>query len=103
MFTSQWLAILIGILAALIARAVAIFGLFPLINFFPGIEPVRFRHQTIVYWGGVRGAVTLALALSLPTELPYWWTIQSVAYGVVLFTLLVQAPTMPLLLKGKNQ
>jgi CPA1 family monovalent cation:H+ antiporter len=29
--------------------------------------------------------------------LDYWWTIQSIAFGVVLFTLFVQAPTMRLL------
>jgi CPA1 family monovalent cation:H+ antiporter len=37
--------------------------------------------------------------LSLPIELPYWWTIQSIAYGVVLWTLLVQAMSMPLALR----
>ena len=42
--------------------------------------------------GGVRGAVTLALALSLPVELEGWWTVQSIAYGVVVFSLFVQAP-----------
>lgn len=46
---------------------------------------------------GLRGAVTLAL--SLPTSLDYWWTIQSIAFGVVTFSLFVQAPTMQLLVK----
>jgi CPA1 family monovalent cation:H+ antiporter len=51
-------------------------------------------------WGGVRGTVTLALALSLPLTLDYWYTIQSIAYGVVLFTLFVQATTIgPLIRK----
>lgn len=99
MFTDQWYAILIGIAAATLARAAAIFGLFPLVNIIPGIESVGYKHQLLIYWGGVRGAVTLALALSLPTDLPYWWTIQSVAYGFVIFTLIVQAPTMSILLK----
>jgi len=34
----------------------------------------------------------LRLALSLPIELEGWWTVQSIAYGVVLFSLFVQAP-----------
>ena len=42
--------------------------------------------------GGLRGAVTLTLALSLPLDLEGWWTVQSIAYGVVLFPLFVQAP-----------
>ena len=53
----------------------------------------------MIVWGGLRGAVTLGLALSLPTELDYWFTIRYPAFGVVLFTLLVQAPTMPWLIK----
>ena len=39
------------------------------------------------------------MILSLPVELEYWWTIQSIAFGVVLFSLLVQAPTVPPLIR----
>ncbi len=99
MFEDMWLAMLIGIGAALIARAVAIYGFVPLVGLLPRVEPINTKVQTAMYWGGVRGAVSLALALSLPLELDYWYTIQSVAYGVVLFTLFVQAPTMPLLMR----
>lgn len=99
MFEERWLAMLIGIGSVLAARAVGLFALVPLLGKLPGIEPVPIRTQTAMYWGGLRGAVTLALALALPVELDYWWTIQSIAFGVVLFTLAVQAPTMPLLLR----
>ncbi|MGD2112049.1 MAG: sodium:proton antiporter [Gammaproteobacteria bacterium] len=99
MFTSQWLAIGIGIVAVLMARAVGIFGVLPLLRWLPGVQPVEPAWQRVMFWGGLRGAVVLALALSLPTELPYWYTIQAIAYGVVVFTLFVQAPTMPLLLR----
>ena len=34
------------------------------------------------------------MALSLPTEIEAWYTVQSIVYGVVLFTLFVQAPFM---------
>ena len=81
------------------ARAITVFGLAPLAGLLPAAEPVPRAHRPVVYWGGLRGAVTLALALSLPVELDYWWTIQSIAFGVVLFTLFVQAPTMPWLLR----
>lgn len=100
MFEERWLAMLIGIGGVLIARAVGLFALLPLAGKLPGIRPLPIPEQTAMYWGGLRGAVTLALALSLPVELDYWWTIQSIAFGVVLFTLVVQAPTMPLLLRG---
>jgi CPA1 family monovalent cation:H+ antiporter len=99
MFANQWLAMLIGIGAVLLARAVLIYGLFPPICWAPHIAPLNARQRTVLYWTGLRGAVTLALALSLPFELEAWYTVQSIAYGVVLFTLFLQAPTVPVLLK----
>ncbi|MEA3278535.1 MAG: sodium:proton antiporter [Pseudomonadota bacterium] len=99
MFEERWLAMLIGIGGVLVARGAGLLSLLPLAGRLPGIEPIPLKVQTAMYWGGLRGAVTLALALSLPIELDYWWTIQSIAFGVVLFTLAVQAPTMPLLLR----
>lgn len=94
MFHDRWLAMLIGIAAALIARAIIVYMGLGLIVRLPGVNRLSFPHQRIVYWGGVRGAVTLGLALSLPLELDYWYTIQSIAYGVVMFSLFVQAPLM---------
>jgi Na+:H+ antiporter len=92
MFSDNWLAMLIGIIAVLIARGVGVFGGSRLISLLPGVEPISKGYQRIMFVGGLRGAVTLALALSLPLELSYWWTVQSIAFGVVLFTLFVQAP-----------
>lgn len=102
MFTDNWLAMLIGIAAVLIARAVGVFAGAPLISLLPGVEGISFGYQQIMFVGGLRGAVTLALALSLPLELDYWWTVQSIAFGVVLFTLFVQAPAVRPLLKRQD-
>ncbi|MBL4631903.1 MAG: sodium:proton antiporter [Paraglaciecola sp.] len=94
MFSDQWLAILIGILAAFVSRLVAsyvsiAFGKYVLRN------PVEWNYAPVMVWGGLRGVITIALVLSLPIELDYWWTIQSIGFGVVLFTLVVQATTNP--------
>ena len=56
----------------------------------------------IASWLGMRGGITLALVLILPTELPYWWTIQAIAYGVVLFDLFVLAPNAGRLIRWHN-
>ena len=56
-------------------------------------------YQQVLFMGSLRGAVVLALSLSLPVELDYWWTIQSIAFGVVLFSLFVQAPAVVPLLR----
>ncbi len=92
MFAERWLAMLIGIAAILIARAAAVFGSVPLINRVPGVQALSLDYRQALFSGSLRGAVVLALCLSLPTQLPYWWTIQSIAFGVVLFSLFVQAP-----------
>ncbi len=97
MFQERWLAMVIAIGAVLLTRAIAVFSLLPIFTF-RSKNPVSFPTQKILFWGGTRGAVTVALALSLPIELDAWWTIQSMAFGVVLFTLFVQAPTVPRLL-----
>lgn len=97
MFEERWLAMLIAVVAVLVARALSVYGGLLLIRPLQ-TTPVGSRYQAVITWGGLRGAITLALALSLPTSLDYWWTIQSIAFGVVLFTLFVQAPTIrPLL------
>ena len=92
MFQERWLAMLIGIAAILIARAVGVFGASPLINLLPWVERIPRAFQQVLFLGSLRGAVVLALSLSLPLDLPYWWTIQSIAFGVVIFSLFVQAP-----------
>lgn len=99
MFTEQWLAMLIGICGVLVARLLNVYALIPLLERLPGITPMPVAWRPVVWWGGVRGAVTLALALSLPLSLDYWWTIQSIAYGVVLWTLVVQASSMPWMMR----
>ncbi len=96
MFEERWLAMLIAIAAVVVARAVSTYGSLSLLGKLQK-EPVDMRYQTVMVWGGLRGAIALALALSLPVTLDYWWTIQSIAFGVVLFTLFVQAPTVRLL------
>ena len=99
MFTSHWLAMLLGIVSVLIARAIGIFVVLPLVSKLPYVDPISRGYQAIIFWGGLRGAVVVALALSIPLELEYWYTVQSIAYGVVLFTLFVQAPTITFLMK----
>jgi monovalent cation:H+ antiporter, CPA1 family len=86
-------AILWGILAVIAARAVTIYGL----TWFYKSIPHRWKH--ILFWGGLRGAISLALALSLDAALPYHDQLQAMAFGVVLFTLLVDGLTMQPLIK----
>jgi CPA1 family monovalent cation:H+ antiporter len=60
---------------------------------------VTFPEQHVLWWGGLRGALGLALALSLPSTLPLRDEIVAVTFAVVGFSIVVQGLTMPLLLR----
>lgn len=94
MFSDQWLAMLIAIISVLIARFCITSVLWLLGIAWPKAVNLKGFECFLLGWGGLRGAVTLALVLSLPLELASWYTVQSMAYGVVLFGLVFQASTM---------
>lgn len=90
--------IAITIAAMITARALVIFGL----SWFSNTalkSRIGFREQTVLWWGGLRGSVTIALALSLPIGVEQRDTIITTIFGVVLFTLLVQGLTIKPLLQ----
>jgi hypothetical protein len=60
---------------------------------------IPLKDQHVLWWGGLRGALALALALSLPESLPFAYEIRIVTFGVVIFSVLFQGLTMPLLLR----
>jgi monovalent cation:H+ antiporter, CPA1 family len=95
---ASWQSILWAILAVFIARLIVVYGLSWLVNRVS--EPIPLRWQHILSWGDLRGAITLALVLSLPVTLgPERDLLQVMAFGVVLFTLLVQSTTMAPLIR----
>jgi CPA1 family monovalent cation:H+ antiporter len=95
---AAWQPILWAVLAVFVSRFIIVYGLSWLARHIS--EPIPLRWQHIINWGGLRGAVSLALALSLPLSLsPNRELLQAMAFGVVLFTLLVQSTTMSPLIR----
>jgi CPA1 family monovalent cation:H+ antiporter len=95
---SAWQPIVWAIGAVLVARVVVVYGL----SWINGRlnEPISLRWRHVMFWGGLRGALSLALALSLPAALgPDRSLLRTMAFGVALFTLLVQATTMSSLVR----
>ena len=88
-----WISIGWAIIAVLIARAAAVFGLVPLSNWLQKSEPIGWRYQLVTFWGGLRGAVALALALSLDRSFPNRDLIIAMTLGVALFTILIGGTT----------
>jgi CPA1 family monovalent cation:H+ antiporter len=101
MFQHHWLAMLVGILAAVVSRAIIVYLGAGLLSRLPRQRPLKLADQNLMLWGGVRGAVAIALALSLSVEIPYWYEIQSMVYGVALFSLVFQAPIFTYLSQKK--
>lgn len=84
MFAERWVAMILAIGAVVVGRLAQVYAV-------PGpwLPP---GGRMLLMVGGIRTTVVAALALMLPTSLPYWWTIQAMAYGVVVFSLAVQLP-----------
>ena len=93
-----WQPILWAIGAVLLARLIVVYGLSWLTARFT--EPISRRWRLIMFWGGLRGALSLALALSLPLAFgPERDLLRTMAFGVALFTLLIQATSMSALVR----
>ena len=86
------------ILAAVAARAAILWGLLPLLARLRASPPVDRQYRAAILWGGLRGAVTLALALavteSVRVPLEVKRLVGILATGFTLFTLLVQGATL---------
>jgi CPA1 family monovalent cation:H+ antiporter len=63
------------------------------------LRPVPLAWLHILFWAGLRGAVAVALALSIPADTPDHELLQGVTFGVVLFTLIVQGSTAGVLIE----
>ena len=88
--------VLLAIGAVLIARAIVVYGLRWVINRKPPTMPLSWSHVT--FWGGMRGAVSVALVLSLPAALESREELVALVFGCVLFSVIVQGLTIrPLL------
>jgi CPA1 family monovalent cation:H+ antiporter len=92
-----WL-VLVAIAAALASRMAVLFGLLPLLSAAHLSQRVSGAYKLAITWGGLRGAVTLALALAV-TENPRIGpdvrsAVAVLATGFVLFTLLVNGLTL---------
>jgi CPA1 family monovalent cation:H+ antiporter len=92
-----WHAALLAIGAVLLGRTLSVYGLTPLSNLFSGKIPFRWQH--VLVWGGLRGALGLALVLSLNPTFPYREELLAWTFGVVAFSLIVQGLTIKPLLR----
>jgi len=93
-------ALLIAVGLVLGGRALTVYPLCLLFQQSTWAIPMRDQH--VLWWGGLRGALALALALALPPSFPFHNEILITTFGVVAFSVVVQGLTMPLLLRKLN-
>ncbi len=91
------LAIVLIVMLVLVGRALTVYPLCLLFRWTRWAIPGRDQH--ILWWGGLRGALALGLALALPPSLALRNEIIIAAFWVVAFSVLIEGLTMPLLLK----
>jgi CPA1 family monovalent cation:H+ antiporter len=95
---SDFALIAVVIVAAIAARVVVLFGLLPLLMLLRASPPVDRPYRVAILWGGLRGAVTLALALAVTESARVPLEVKRVvgilATGFTLFTLIVQGSSL---------
>lgn len=97
MSANSLIMIAIAIGATVLARVVGIYALIPLYNKFNFEKKkgaIPWSYQTVLVWGGLRGAVPVALVLAIPASIPERDIIIHLTFAFILFTLLVQGTTI---------
>lgn len=96
-FWTLWQPVVAAIVLVLAGRAAAVY---PCCLLFAGsARKVEMRHQHVLFWGGLRGALALALVLSLPAGVPHRHEMITACFAVVAFSIFVQGTTMTRLLR----
>ncbi|MFL6742410.1 MAG: cation:proton antiporter [Sphingomicrobium sp.] len=90
-------ASIVAVVLVLVGRAVSIYPLAALFAVSRWRLPVTYQHT--LFWGGLRGALALALALAIPASVAERDAIIVAAFVVVAFSILVQGSTMPPLIR----
>jgi monovalent cation:H+ antiporter, CPA1 family len=96
-FSAYVVPAIFAIVFALAGRAITIYPLSMLYARTALAISGVMRH--LLFWGGLRGALALALALAAPTELPEHDALIGAAFAVVAFSIFVQGLTVPSLLR----
>ena len=87
-------AIMVAILLVIAVRAITVHSMVPLVVNWFKLPPIGMPERQIMWWGGLKGSLAIAMALSIPEEVPGREMIMAMTVGVVVFTLLVNASTI---------
>ena len=94
---NDWAPIVIAFAAVTIGRAVVVFAVSALLR--PTVERIPLNWTMMLTWGGLRGALSMVLALAIPLAFPRRDLIVTLTFGVVLLSIVVQGMTAGPLLR----
>jgi CPA1 family monovalent cation:H+ antiporter len=93
-------AVLLAILAYQIGRIISVYPLLAMLRWFD--RPIAWRWQHVLFLGNIKGSLSMALALSIPTALVGREQIIAIVFGTVLLSVVGQGVSLPLLVKRLN-
>lgn len=86
LFTDRWLAMLIGAGLVVMGRIITVLPTFWLI--YEAGTRISDNEPWLATFAAPRGAITLALAISIPLDFAGWYTVQAVVFGGVVASML---------------
>jgi CPA1 family monovalent cation:H+ antiporter len=86
-------AVLLAILAYQVGRFLTVYPLLALVSRFDRPIPLRWQH--VLFLGNIKGSLSMALALSLPSGIPNREELIALVFGTVLLSLVGQAVSLP--------
>ena len=90
-------AVLLAVLAYQIGRFLAVYPLLAVVRWFDRAIPLRWQH--VLFFGNIKGSLSMALALSLPASLAGREQLVAIVFGAVLLSLVVQGSSLPWLVR----
>ena len=93
-------AVLLAILAYQVGRVLAVYPLLAIAQLIDRPIPLRWQH--VLFFGNIKGSLSMALALSLPASIPGRGDLIAIVFGTVLLSLVVQGLSLPSFVKRLN-
>ena len=100
-FRGVWWLAPLAIVVVTVGRAAAVYPCSAIFHW--SSLRISAWHQHALVWGGLRGALALALALGLPAQVPEREAIITISFAVVAFSIFVQGLTMIPLLRRAGE
>jgi CPA1 family monovalent cation:H+ antiporter len=94
-----WAAVAVGTAAVVAGRALIVYLPAAAVRLWTGADALPRGWVHVMFWSGLRGAIALAAALSLPANFPERELLQQISLGIVLVTLVVQGAGAPVVFR----